>query len=282
MPYLAYDLDALKKVPAAARAAGVHEAELGFGLVRLWEHCWSEKTDVVESTHIAGFFGGDRGRVTQALAAFRFLEVEGECFRVRGAGRYLRISQARSENGKRAAKRGNLKRGNAPPTAMNAVGVVLQQAPGSAPVAPQQNPNSAPALTPSTEHRISIKTLLLPKPEPLAQKPAAAVTEIPEPEEFEPDADGVYRSTAWGFWGWHNSERQRARLFAEPMPPDGLKTWHDEAVARVGTGGLVRAYKAYLEDSKFGPPKGWPFAIFRSEQVWLPRANEPPRKPVRL
>ena len=38
MPYIAFDLDALKHVPDAARAADAREADVGYGLVRLWAY----------------------------------------------------------------------------------------------------------------------------------------------------------------------------------------------------------------------------------------------------
>lgn len=110
---------------------------------------------------------------------------------------------------------------------------------------------------------------------------AAAERETPQAGDFDPDPEGAFQSSAWGFWGWHNQERQRHELFDEPAPPDDLKTWHDEAVAKVGYEGLSRSYLAYLTDKDFAD-RFWPFAIFRSVNVWLPRANAPPRKAVRL
>lgn len=113
-----------------------------------------------------------------------------------------------------------------------------------------------------------------PPPEPAAdEKP-------PEPEDFEADSTGEFKPTAWGFWGWHNQQRQERELFDEPTPPHELKDWHDHAVAKVGIEGLIRSYKRYLEDP-FAADRGWPFALFSSEKVWLPRANAPPRKPRR-
>jgi hypothetical protein len=98
---------------------------------------------------------------------------------------------------------------------------------------------------------------------------------VPPGEAFEPDASGEYQPNAWGFWGWHNQERAEHSLFQEPTPPDKLKPWHDAAQKLVGIPGLIRAYQAYLGDKAFAH-RGWPFAVFMSENVWLPRANEPP------
>ena len=121
---------------------------------------------------------------------------------------------------------------------------------------------------------------------PLSWKASAAAGTVklsphPEPEDFEADSDGEFQHSAWGFWGWHNAERKQAELFDEPTPPHGLKAWHDSAIAMVQIPGLVRAYRAYLHDRAFGD-KGWPFAVFMAEQVWLSRANRPPPQPRRL
>lgn len=150
MSYLAFDLDALKRVPDASRAAGITEAELGYGLVRLWSWCWNEKTDAANTAHLRGFFGGDTQRVAEALCAFRFLELSsGGGFRVRGADRYLRIHKARSDGGKAASA--NLKQGALKP------GASSEDSRGAAPATPRlepgRSPGYSPALTPSTEHR---------------------------------------------------------------------------------------------------------------------------------
>lgn len=109
----------------------------------------------------------------------------------------------------------------------------------------------------------------------------AADEKPPEPEDFEADSTGEFRPTAWGFWGWHNQQRQERELFDEPTPPAELRQWHDHAVAKVGIEGLIRSYKRYLEDP-FAADRGWPFHLFKSENVWLPRANAPPPKPRRI
>lgn len=114
-----------------------------------------------------------------------------------------------------------------------------------------------------------------------SQKPAAVAEKIPEPEDFEADSSGEYQPTAWGFWGWHNQERRAAELFDEPTPPTTLRKWHDTSVAKVQIPGLVRAYRAYLHDRAFGD-KGWPFAVFMAESVWLTRANKLPEPARRL
>lgn len=100
MPYLAFDLDAKKRVPQVARAAGVQPCEVGWGLLDLWEHVWSSKNDSVGEMLLDGFFGPNQ-RIREALVAFGFLESKGDgSYRVRGADRYSRISGVRSEGGK--------------------------------------------------------------------------------------------------------------------------------------------------------------------------------------
>lgn len=105
MSHIAFDLDALPLVPKVARSAGIQEAVVGWGLTQMWEWCWREKTDRVTTNHLRGFFGAELGAV---LVDFGFLEAVGSSlWRVRGSARYLRISQAQSEAGKRS--KGNLK-----------------------------------------------------------------------------------------------------------------------------------------------------------------------------
>lgn len=279
MPYLAFDLDALKKVPDAARSAGLSEEKMGYGLLRMWGYCWTEKRDRVKRAHLAGFFDSDSPRVEAALEAFDFTESDGEDdFRVRGTEKYLRIQKAQSDGGKKASnnlRRGIVRAGRQPER-------TSESSPSPAGEEPERTPGSAPALTPSTEHRTPIEK---PPPTPSAEPQAPAPSElvvvadesIPKASDFEPDSDGSFQPNAWGFWGWHNELRQMHGLFHEPTPPPKLKPWFEAAVAKVGHGGLSRAYRSYLTDMDFRD-RGWPIAFFMSDQVWPSRANEAPRK----
>lgn len=275
MPYIACDLDALDKAPHVGRAAGVSEDSAIAGLVRMWRYCWAEKTDHVDGVAVRGFFGQD---ATAALVSFRFLEADTDGFRVRGADRYLRVAKTRSENGKKAASRGNLRRGTEPPTA----GALLEGIPSKAPTAPQQGPNSAPALTPSTEHRtLNIKTSTAAAAE-VTTKVVVEKSETPKPADFERNPKtGEYALDAWGFWGWHNAERESHQLHDEGRPPDAWKVWFDAALTKVGPDGLSIAYGRFLDDEDFRH-RGWPIRVFMSEAVWLPRANPEPERAVRL
>lgn len=109
MAYIAFDLDAFSLVPQVAQAADVQPSIIGWGLAQLWQWCWRAKADAVTLTHLKGFFGSD---VSDALVTFGFLERSSGGFRVRGAGRYLRIHKAQSEAGKKAI--GNLKQNHKP------------------------------------------------------------------------------------------------------------------------------------------------------------------------
>jgi hypothetical protein len=146
MPYLAFDLDAMDKAANLARAAHITEEMAIAGLARMWRHCWQEKTDEVDGTAIEGFFGTD---TSKALVSFRFLEARQAAFRVRGAERYLRISEARSKGGKKA--KGNLIPG---PHKGDPAGDSAGGPAGEEPEAqPEKSSGSPPALTLSIEHR---------------------------------------------------------------------------------------------------------------------------------
>jgi hypothetical protein len=159
MSYIAFELDALNVAPAVARSARVGEEIIISGLVRMWAWCFREKTDTITADQLRGHFGAD---VAPALVAFRFLEAVGESWRVRGAQRYLRISEGRSKGGKAAS--GNLKRGKRKP------GGKPEKSPGLFPAAageqPESSPGSLPALhrAPSTEHRTPKEEKIAPAP----------------------------------------------------------------------------------------------------------------------
>lgn len=141
MPYIAYDLDALNEAPNLARAGGITEDAAVAGLVRMWAACFRAKTDTVDRTRLPAFFGSVTDQLVTALLASGFLESTDNGFRVRGAERYLRISEARKEGGRKA--KGNLKQHRLP----------AGSPPAQAGAQPEKSTGSTPALTPSTEHR---------------------------------------------------------------------------------------------------------------------------------
>lgn len=152
MPYLAFDLDAKKLVPQVAKSAGVQTSEIGWGLLELWDFVWSKKTATVDTLVLTGCFGPNE-RITEALVSYGFLEPEEHGYRVKGAERYLRVSEARSLGGKKAA--GNLKRGNKAGAAP--AGAEPGKSPGSLPAPAGDQPGASrggfPALTASSEQR---------------------------------------------------------------------------------------------------------------------------------
>lgn len=168
MPHLAFDLDAKKRVPLVARAAEVEPGAIAWGLLEMWEHAWTAKVCIVSEVVLDGCFGRSE-RIRQALEAYGFIErVEGG-WRVRGAERYLRISEARSRGGKKAS--GNLKRGNRQPGKERPT---ASPSPGSVPAQAGKQPGLNPGPTSIIDHRSS--DLLPSEADPLAgaaaQQPA--------------------------------------------------------------------------------------------------------------
>lgn len=96
MSYVAFDLDALNKAPHVARAIGCVEDTILGGLIRLWAHCFREAREVVAEIEVQGLFGVD---AKDALVAFGFLETVENGFRVKGADRYLRVTEGRKKGG---------------------------------------------------------------------------------------------------------------------------------------------------------------------------------------
>lgn len=170
MPYIAFEIDALAKVPYAAAAAGVEASKITHGLANLWVWCWRTKKSVVTDVHLRGFFGCD---AAAALEAFGFLELIPEGFRVKGAERYLRVNEGRSKGGH--ASKGNLKRGahrakteriepiqpGASRTGSSRVepGASREEAGTPAGSQPGDLPGSTPALTASSEQHLETTTL---------------------------------------------------------------------------------------------------------------------------
>lgn len=106
MPFIRFELDAMECVPDAATLAGVTEGQFGWGLAKAWRHCWRNRTDTVTTDHLAGLFSGDGVRVGLALERFGFAEDQGGGrFRIRGAQKYLRVSEARSNGGAKGGKK---------------------------------------------------------------------------------------------------------------------------------------------------------------------------------
>lgn len=234
MSYLAFDLDALKLVPDAARSAGLDEAVLGYGLVRLWSFCWTTRTEFVKPAHVRGFFGGDVDRVLEALVAFEFVAIADQGYRVRGADKYLRINQAQKGAGK--AQAGNLRRGKGSSGGAGDTPPEPKPKPGPQPD-PTRNPTreAVPALSPSTEHR----------------------TPSTEQEEVAPPPSTFFDAV--------QQKRRAAGAVVDEQRPDGLAGWLT-ALAREGVddGALEVAYAEFSADP-YWARKGAPFTAFMSQ-----------------
>ena len=181
MPYLQYDLDAKKKVPLMARAAGMDVAIVGWGLLELWEHAWSTKNAVVGALALAGCFGPNPA-IIPVLVAHGFLEPVEEGWRVRGADDRLRVRQAQSEGGKKA--RANLvqNRRRSPEKSSESTSSGLQVHPEEE---LKSTSGSVPALSPSTQHPTPRTTL--PAANAAAAPPEQQQPEAPPPAQGAPD-----------------------------------------------------------------------------------------------
>lgn len=144
MSYIAFELDALNKAPAVARAARVSEDVIIGGLARMWAYCFREQAETLTALQVAGFFAVESD-VVAALAAFGFLEEAGEVVRVRGADRYKRVADARRKGAEKtnAARRERTveRRSSDAQATLNARSKSVNE----------RTLNDA--LTPSTEHR---------------------------------------------------------------------------------------------------------------------------------
>lgn len=123
MPYLQFDLDAMRKVDMAAQAVGVHPGFVAWGLLRLWEHVWRTKTDTVAIFDLDGCFSGNE-KLRPLLAHYGFIEPlpDGQSFRVRGAKeRLFGAVESGAKGGKKTASSGkslsNLKQFSVPKAA---------------------------------------------------------------------------------------------------------------------------------------------------------------------
>lgn len=152
--------------PGIARAVGVPIDRVIAGAVLLWHRCWSVGADTVTTGQLAGCFGGDRVvELAAALVDHGLLEELGEGFRVRGAGRYLRLKKSLSEG----ARKTNAARWQKTDSDETATQVVALERPETSPLSPTHRRTDAP-----THRRTDLKDLELPL------EPAAPVAEVAE------------------------------------------------------------------------------------------------------
>ncbi len=121
------------------------------------------------------------------------------------------------------------------------------------------------------------------QPPPLL--PAAVVAFAPDPEETErqlrPDENGEYRPTGLGFCGWWNAARKQKGMTSEKFNIAETAQWADRCIAEVGEERFWVAADTFLSDD-FWRKKGCPLPMFKGDNVWRTRANEPPPRKVRL
>lgn len=101
-PYVQVELDALyKKAPLVASALGLQHREAVGGLVLMWAHIYSGG-GAVTPFYLRTFFGVDGHLVAEALVELGFIEASGTDgqWRVKGAGRYTRLTELRREAGR--------------------------------------------------------------------------------------------------------------------------------------------------------------------------------------
>ena len=257
MSYIAFDLDALNVSRDVGAAAGIPEERVTHGLLRMWAWCFREKTASVTAVHVRGFFGTDCG---EALIAFGFLAREGDGFRVRGAERYLRISEARRRGAERtnAAKR---KR------ATSAEGATVERRSSDA----QATLDRAlpDALTPNTEHRTPStehqKEEEAPPPKTLAI--AAFALEGPDPKRME-------SWSAQEFWKAFELERRAAGYAPEKWPsPASMRDFWTEARGAYDVQVLGMTASNFFRDKHWQqsrPPCPWS-AFAKQWHKYVPR-----------
>jgi hypothetical protein len=117
--HIQLSLKAIEQAPAVARAAGITLGEQLAGLVLMYHHVYSHKTDRATPGLLMGWFGVARGaleRLVDAEVDFGHLSLTErgsqtpmgpDVWRIRGAHRYIRLRQTLSDGGKKSAR--NLK-----------------------------------------------------------------------------------------------------------------------------------------------------------------------------
>src|SRR3954464_10548079 len=152
MPFLQVELDAIKEAQGVSGATGINLAQVLGGLNLLWAHCWQKRTEIVEPVQLAGFFFAPGVNLVEPMIAFGFLDrLSDGSLRVKGAEKYLRISQAQSD----AAKRTNSGRQSG-----------------------RSTERSTSALSPITDHRSPDQEDLIPEAEQNAINPAVQLQKL--------------------------------------------------------------------------------------------------------
>jgi hypothetical protein len=255
MSYIAFELDALNVAPDVANAAGIEEARVTHGLLRMWAWCFRAKVDRVSPLQVKGFFGTD---AVEALSVFGFLALDGDSLRVRGAERYLRISEARRKgaaatNAKRRSS--DAQRRHQGRSASDAQATLKRR--------------SEHALTPSTEHLSSSTDDEEEASDAQATLKRRSSESMSGPVVVEAPTSPPDEWGAEDFWAWAQSRRQAGGMLAERNRPRGLGAWYSAALMTPGVTpkSLQEAFYRFGQDGhweKANPP--FPFAAF--VRVW--------------
>lgn len=204
MPYLAFELDAKKKVPLVARAADSTAPAVAWALLELWEHVWASKRDVLSIIEVRGCIG-TAPTLLDALVAFGFLEPVENGFRVRGADRYLRLAEARRKGAEATNKKRSERSVSHAQATQESAGATLER-------------RSDDALSPKVEQRApNVEDRgEEAQPSPLAEKSPVVIAPPDKPVEQWQGED---------FWRWFQHKRQEAGFVAERGPPPRLSFW---------------------------------------------------------
>ncbi len=101
-PFIQVELDALKKAPLLAGALGLPVPTAVGGLVLMWAHVYGEKVETVSTFYLGTFFGVDAKACGEVLRQMGFIEAVGaDTWKVKGAGRYTRLSEIRRDAGRK-------------------------------------------------------------------------------------------------------------------------------------------------------------------------------------
>lgn len=251
MPHIQFELDAMELVPSVASAARITEEAVGWGLPKLWRHCWRRGDDTVSVVILPGFFAGaDRELIAEVLVAFGFLEsLGGGDYRVRGAERYLRISESQSAAGKaRAAKakrdsKGRLVSANIQPPAGDRL--------DTPPAADQ------PRTSSYSDQRSAI-----------SEQKSFAPTEVGALQDVGEDKGKTKtrrKSRAQENYEWAQAERAKLTDTTDQKPQaQRLEATLSPILDELGVPGFRAAWRSYLDDKDYPfravPP--WPWALF--------------------
>lgn len=262
MSYIAFDLDALNVARDVGAAAGLPEERITHGLLRMWAWCFREKTDAVQAIQVQGFFGA---AAAPALVAFGFLAEDANGYRVRGAERYLRVSEARSRGGH--AAKSNLIPGG--PKRTSSRDASREEVSAPVETQPSHTLGSTSALTPNTEHRT-----------PNTSKEDAASSSVPIAafEVTPPDIERIEAWTPQEFWRAAECSRRALGYPPQKWPsPKVLSQWWAEARGVADVAVLGQAFERFARTDfarSRAPPA--PFELFA--KTWsnhLPSGGRP-------